>query len=113
MCIRDSVYVPRRGEADAPPAVEPSGPGGPSGSSGGSGSPPSGGAGGTSPPVVVDLNRAGAPELEQLPGVGPATAAAILDYRRTHGPFRAVDDLTRVRGIGPAKLAQLRDRVRV
>lgn len=59
----------------------------------------------------VDLNSATAAEFEQLPGVGPATAAAIVDDRDTNGPFASVDDLDRVPGIGPAKLAALRDLV--
>ena len=51
--------------------------------------------------------------LETLPGVGPATAAAIIDHRTRHGPFRTVDGLLDVRGIGEAKLAALRDLARV
>jgi competence protein ComEA len=61
----------------------------------------------------VDLNTATAEELDGLPGVGPATADAIVRDRAAHGAFHSVDDLARVRGIGPAKLAQLRDRVTV
>ena len=45
---------------------------------------------------------------EQLPGVGPATAAAIVAERERNGPFASVDELDRVRGIGPAKLEALR-----
>lgn len=56
----------------------------------------------------VDLNRATASELDALPGVGPATAAAIVDHRDANGPFGSVDDLEAVRGIGPAKLEALR-----
>ena len=52
-------------------------------------------------------------QLDALPGVGPATAAAIVSDRDAHGPFRSVDDLGRVRGIGDAKLEQLRDLVTV
>lgn len=59
----------------------------------------------------VDLNRADSDRLESLPGVGPVTAAAIVDWREEHGPFLAVDDLLSVPGIGPAKLEGLRDRV--
>ena len=59
----------------------------------------------------VNLNTATAAQLDALPGIGPATAAAIVHDRETNGPFASVDDLTRVRGIGPAKLAQLRDLV--
>lgn len=61
----------------------------------------------------VDLNRASAEELERLPGVGPATAAAIVDDRERNGPFVTVDDLERVPGVGPAKLAALSDLVTV
>ena len=78
---------------------------------------PEGGAGPATGPgggsAVVDLNTATAADLEALPGIGPATAQAILDHRGRIGRFRAVDDLLDVRGIGPSKLAALRDRVRV
>lgn len=59
----------------------------------------------------VNLNTASAADLEQLPGVGPATAAAIIAHRERSGRFRQVDDLLEVRGIGPAKLEGLRDLV--
>jgi competence protein ComEA len=59
----------------------------------------------------VDINRATASELDALPGVGPATAAAIVTERERNGPFVGVDDLDRVPGIGPAKLAAIRDLV--
>ena len=57
----------------------------------------------------VDLNRASAAKLESLPGVGPDTAAAIIKAR----PFTTVDDLDKVKGIGPATLEKLRPRVTV
>ncbi len=57
----------------------------------------------------IDINRASATELEALPGVGPATAEAIVTERDTSGPFVSVDDVQRVPGIGPARLAALRD----
>ncbi|HEX2574921.1 MAG TPA: helix-hairpin-helix domain-containing protein, partial [Aquihabitans sp.] len=75
-----------------------------------------GGGGGAAPggePEVVDLNTATAEQLDTLPGVGPATAAAILAHRDEHGPFGSVDELLEVRGIGDAKLEQLRPLVRV
>jgi competence protein ComEA len=59
----------------------------------------------------INVNTASAAELDELSGVGPATAAAILDYRREHGPFQRPEDLLPVRGIGPEKLAKMRDRV--
>lgn len=64
--------------------------------------------GSTAPPGPIDINRASADELDALPGVGPATAAAIVAFRDQHGPFGSVDDLADVRGIGPAKLEALR-----
>lgn len=61
----------------------------------------------------VDLNRATAVELDALPGIGPATAGAIVDDRARNGPFASVDELERVPGIGPAKLDALRELVTV
>lgn len=56
----------------------------------------------------IDLNRAARAELLQLPGVGENLAARIEAYRDEHGPFRSIDDLVHVHGIGPAKLDRLR-----
>lgn len=61
--------------------------------------------------VSVDVNQADAVALDELPGVGPATAAAIVDYRGRNGPFASIDQLLEVPGIGPAKLSALRDLV--
>ncbi|MEN9646815.1 MAG: putative competence protein ComEA [Actinomycetota bacterium] len=69
--------------------------------------------GGDIPAGPVDLNRATVEQLDDLPGVGPATAAAIVAHRDANGPFASVDDLADVRGIGPAKLAAIRDLVTV
>ncbi len=60
----------------------------------------------------IDLNRADARELDQLPGIGPVLAARIVEHRRLAGPYRTVEELLAVRGIGPALLERLRDRVR-
>lgn len=73
--------------------------------------PPPADAGASPPSGPVDVNRASIDELDALPGVGPATAAAIVTERQRNGPFLTVDDLERVPGIGPAKLASLRDLV--
>lgn len=59
----------------------------------------------------VSLNSASAAELTTLPGVGNATAAAIIAHREANGPFTSVDGLMDVRGIGPAKFDALRDLV--
>jgi competence protein ComEA len=58
----------------------------------------------------VDLATASAQQLEHLPGIGPALAGRIVEHRDQHG-FRSVDELVRVRGIGPRTLAALRARV--
>jgi competence protein ComEA len=71
------------------------------------------GTGPAGPAPPVDLNVATAAQLDALPGIGPATAAAIVEYRTRHGRFVTVDELVEVRGIGEAKLAALRPRVRV
>ena len=63
--------------------------------------------------ALVNVNTATEPELETLPGVGPVTAAAIIDYRTKNGPFAAVDDLIDVSGIGPSTLEQIRPFVTV
>ena len=64
-------------------------------------------------PALVDINQATVADLDRLPGIGPSTARAIVDHRTRNGPFASVDDLLAVRGIGPAKLAELRALVRV
>ena len=61
----------------------------------------------------MNINSATAADLDLLPGVGPATAAAILAYRELHGPFTSTEQLGDVRGIGPAKLAALRGLVTI
>lgn len=52
-------------------------------------------------PSRIDLNRAAAAELETLPLIGPAKAAAIIRWREEHGPFAKPSDITKVKGIGP------------
>jgi competence protein ComEA len=90
----ERVYVPVVGETPPPIAA---------------GAPP----GSTAAPGPIDLNRADAGQLDGLPGVGPATARAIVDHRDRNGPFASVDDLEAVRGIGPAKLEAIRGLVTV
>ena len=88
------VYVPNVGE-ELPPSVTAL-PGGPAGSI---------------PTGPIDVNAASTDELESLPGVGPATATAIVTERERNGPFLDVDDLDRVPGIGPAKIEAFRELV--
>ena len=88
------IVVPRVGEGPAAGAVA----AGKSGTSLGAGTP-------------VSLSTADATALDALPGIGPATAAAIIAYREEHGPFQSVEQLEDVPGIGPATVARLHDLV--
>ena len=94
----ERVYVPAVGEAPPPVAA---------------GSAPTAADGGGTPAGPLDLNAADAEALDALPGVGPATAAAILEHRERIGGFTSVEQLLDVRGIGEAKLEQLRPLVTV
>ncbi len=87
-------------------AKEGAAPAGTSAGTGGTGSTAGGAA-------LVNVNTASESELETLSGVGPVTAAAIIQYRTEHGPFASVDDLMDVSGIGPATLEELRPQVTV
>jgi competence protein ComEA len=72
---------------------------------------PAGGA--TQPDVPLNLNTATLEQLDELDGIGPATAQSILDYRDEHGGFGSVEELGEVPGIGDVRLASLREQVRV
>jgi competence protein ComEA len=91
------VYVPGIGEALPAPADPPGGAGG----------------SGTETAGPVDINTADVDLLDTLPGVGPATAQAIVAYRDEHGSFGSVEELLDVPGIGEAKLERLRPLVTV
>ena len=86
----EQVVVPRRGSGAVPADA---------GTTGGAATGP------------VHLNSATAEALDALPGIGPVTAAKIVDYRTKHGAFSSVDELDAIPGIGPARLDQLRDLV--
>jgi competence protein ComEA len=61
--------------------------------------------------AAVNVNTASKQELEALKEIGPVKAQAIIDYRNQHGPFRSLDDLDKVKGIGKATIAAIRDDV--
>jgi competence protein ComEA len=85
------VYVPRKGEA-APPQS------------------------GSAPGAATDkinINTASAEELDKLPGIGPAIAKAIIDYRTANGPFKQIEDINAVKGIGDALFEKIKDQITV
>lgn len=98
------VYVPRVG-VPVPSVVTPSGGGAVVGATG------------EDDPTLasgpIDLNTATAEQLDELPGIGPSTASAIVQHRETNGPYSTIDDLLDVRGIGPAKLDAIRELITV
>lgn len=61
----------------------------------------------------ININTADKAALDKLPGIGPATAEKIIDYRNTHGSFSTEEDLKKVPGIGDAKFQQLKDKITV
>ena len=65
------------------------------------------------PAQPINLNTATLEQLDTLPGVGPATAQKILDFREERGGFGSVEDLAEVPGIGPVRMAALREAVTV
>jgi competence protein ComEA len=58
--------------------------------------------------LAVNINEASQSDLEALPGLGPALAGRIIAHRREHGPFRRIDDLQQISGLGPKNLEQIR-----
>ncbi|WP_462412279.1 helix-hairpin-helix domain-containing protein [Neobacillus sp. Marseille-QA0830] len=61
----------------------------------------------------ININKADASELENLPGIGPSKAAAIIEYRETNGPFKSAEDLKNISGIGDKTFEKLKDAVAV
>ncbi len=63
------------------------------------------------PGEKIDLNHDGIFDLQTLPGIGPVLAERIVAYRDSAGGFHSIDDLRKVKGIGPAKFAEIKDKV--
>ena len=61
----------------------------------------------------ININKADETELQNLPGIGPAKAAAIIEYRNTSGPFKAVEDLKSISGIGDKTFEKLKDLIAI
>jgi competence protein ComEA len=61
----------------------------------------------------IDINTADFDALVDLPGIGKVVAQRIIDYRKEHGPFKKVEELVNVKGIGERLLERVRDRVMV
>lgn len=95
----EKIHVPRQGEAMAAGQTS-------SGAASGSDAD-------TSSSGVININTATAEELDTLPGIGPSTAAAIVEDRERNGPFASPEDLMRVSGIGEGKFSKLKDQIRV
>lgn len=91
------VYVPSRGEAPAATGTTTTGAGQASSSGASKGK--------------VNLNTASAEELQTLSGIGPSLSQRIIDYRQANGPFKSVDDLRKVSGIGDTRFKSLKDLV--
>lgn len=88
------IVVPKKGEAVETPTW---------------GSP----AGGAVARGKININSASAAELETLPGIGPTLAQRIVTYREEHGPFRSVEDIKNVPGIGEGRFGQIKDLITV
>jgi competence protein ComEA len=65
------------------------------------------------PTGPININRATARQLDALDGIGPVIAARIVEYRKVNGSFLSIDDLQKVSGIGAAKFAQIKSKVRI
>lgn len=63
--------------------------------------------------VMVNINKATQSELENLPGIGPAIATRIIEYRKENGKFSSIDDIKNVKGIGDAKYEKIKDSIEV
>jgi len=96
---QQQIYVPRVGEDEAPPPV-----------AGGEPTPSSGSAGLAG---KININTATTEELDTLPGIGPAFAQRIIEYRNANGPFKTIEEITNISGIGDATFQKFKDRISV
>lgn len=95
MIDEETILVPAMGEPAEPGAVTPS-------------------ASGISPSGKININRASADELDKhLSGIGPTLAQRIVEYREKNGPFRKIEDLRNVSGIGDKRFAEIKDQIDV
>ncbi|WP_370839467.1 helix-hairpin-helix domain-containing protein [Megamonas funiformis] len=60
---------------------------------------------------LININTATKEDLDTLPGIGPATAQKIIDYRQEHGNFSSIEDIKNVKGIGEAKFSKMQDKI--
>jgi competence protein ComEA len=67
----------------------------------------------TAAPALINLNTATAEQLALLPGIGPKVAARIIEYRQKNGPFKKIEDLMNVRGIGEKVFLKMKNRITV
>ncbi|MGC9796025.1 helix-hairpin-helix domain-containing protein [Fervidobacterium riparium] len=61
----------------------------------------------------IDINTAGIEELQKLPGIGPTKAQEIINYRTKNGPFRSIDEIMNVKGIGKKTFEKMKDMITI